>query len=284
MDSRPDGTQERRGIPACDRVGRRRPLRGGRADPTLPPRPRCSRPDPLTHDPMPDASPDLTLPLPRELAAELLAIARGQGAEFAEVYAERAVTRPSASRRAELHRRVRPGPGRRRARPERGADRLRLRRRLRAGRPARGRPRRRPHRVRRPARRPPRPSRWCRRRPRSRLLRRSRSRSTRRPRWRCCGAPTRPRAGTTAASRGGGDLRRLGARLLVANSDGLWAEDRHFLSRLTVTAFATEGDEAPARHRHRRRQRRDHYFSGTRTPEQVAREAAGVAVTLLGAE
>ena len=40
---------------------------------------------------MPDASPDLTLPLPRELAAELLAIARAQGAEFAEVYAERAV-------------------------------------------------------------------------------------------------------------------------------------------------------------------------------------------------
>ena len=40
---------------------------------------------------MPDTSPDLSIPLPRELAAELLTIARGQGAEFAEVYAERAV-------------------------------------------------------------------------------------------------------------------------------------------------------------------------------------------------
>jgi len=71
---------------------------------------------------------------------------------------------------------------------------------------------------------------------------------------------------------------------LVANSDGLWAEDRHFLARLTVTAFASEGDV------------RQHgfavgggsveaaYFERERTPEQVALEAAGVAVTLLRAE
>ncbi len=71
---------------------------------------------------------------------------------------------------------------------------------------------------------------------------------------------------------------------LVANSDGLWAEDRHFLARLAVTAFATEGDV------------RQHgtatgggsveaaHFEGPRTPEQIALEAAGVAVTLLRAE
>jgi TldD protein len=71
--------------------------------------------------------------------------------------------------------------------------------------------------------------------------------------------------------------------VLIANSDGLWAEDRHFLARLSVTAFATEGDV------------RQHGFStaggsveaSTFTahgPEEVAREAARIAVTLLGAE
>jgi TldD protein len=73
-------------------------------------------------------------------------------------------------------------------------------------------------------------------------------------------------------------------RFLVANSDGVWAEDHQFLARLGVTAFATEGDV------------RQHgfatggggvgaaYFEQERTPEQVALEAAGVAVLLLRAE
>lgn len=70
---------------------------------------------------------------------------------------------------------------------------------------------------------------------------------------------------------------------LVANSDGLWAEDRTYLSRLVVSALALEGD---------RRQEGfaagggcvdAAYFDGERGPEAVAAEAAGSAVLLLSA-
>jgi TldD protein len=71
---------------------------------------------------------------------------------------------------------------------------------------------------------------------------------------------------------------------LVANSDGLCAEDRHFHARLTVTAFATEGGVRQHGNAVGGGSVEAAYFEGQRTPEQVALEAAGVAVTLLRAE
>jgi TldD protein len=71
---------------------------------------------------------------------------------------------------------------------------------------------------------------------------------------------------------------------LVANSDGLWAEDCHFLARLTVTAFATEGDVRQHGFATGGGSVEAAYFERQRTPEQIALEAAGVAVTLLRAE
>ena len=70
---------------------------------------------------------------------------------------------------------------------------------------------------------------------------------------------------------------------LVANSDGVWAEDRTHLSRLVVTAlalgdaqrqegFAAAGGCVEAA-----------YYARERTPESVAEEAAASAVLLLGA-
>jgi TldD protein len=71
---------------------------------------------------------------------------------------------------------------------------------------------------------------------------------------------------------------------LIANSDGLWAEDQHYLARLTVTAFATEGDVRQHGFAVGGGSVEASYFEDQRTPEQVALEAAGVAVTLLRAE
>lgn len=70
---------------------------------------------------------------------------------------------------------------------------------------------------------------------------------------------------------------------VVANSDGVWAEDANFLTRLAVSALALEGDV-----------RQDGfaagggcvdaaYFESARTPEAIASDAAGTAVTLLSA-
>jgi TldD protein len=73
-------------------------------------------------------------------------------------------------------------------------------------------------------------------------------------------------------------------RFLVANSDGLWAEDRQYLSRLAVTAFATEGDVRQHGFASGGGSVEAAYFTDTRTPEQVATEAAGVAVLQLRAE
>ena len=73
-------------------------------------------------------------------------------------------------------------------------------------------------------------------------------------------------------------------RLLVANSDGLWAEDRQFLARLTVTAFATEGDVRQQGFATGGGSVEASWFEQRRSPEQIAAEAAGVAITLLRAE
>ncbi len=234
---------------------------------------------------MPDATPDLTVPLPRELAAELLAIARAQGAEFAEVYAERAMVSAFGLEEGRVRASeygLSQGVG---VRALSGAQTgyafadgfapadLREAARV-AARIARdGTPGA-----------PPRafavvdaPAPFTLAAPVSLTLDEPAKVAMLR------------RADATARGHDG-RVHEVAATFadsaracVIANSEGLWAEDRHFLSRLTVTAFAAAGDV------------RQHgtatgggsveaaYFD-TRTPEQVALEAAGVAVTLLGAE
>ena len=70
---------------------------------------------------------------------------------------------------------------------------------------------------------------------------------------------------------------------LVANSDGLWADDRQFLSRLTVAALALEGNERQEGYATGGGSVEAGYFERERTPEEIATEAAGTAITLLGA-
>ncbi len=70
---------------------------------------------------------------------------------------------------------------------------------------------------------------------------------------------------------------------VVANSDGLWAEDRTYLTRLTVTALAIEGAERQSGFAAAGGSVEADYFDRVRTPEQVADQAAASAVTLLSA-
>jgi TldD protein len=72
-------------------------------------------------------------------------------------------------------------------------------------------------------------------------------------------------------------------RFLVANSDGTWATDRNDLSRLTVTALALDGDQRQSSFAAGGGCVDAGYFESERTPEQVADEATGSAVTLLAA-
>src|SRR5690349_1877898 len=71
--------------------------------------------------------------------------------------------------------------------------------------------------------------------------------------------------------------------LLVANSDGVWVEDRQYLTRLSVTALALEGDLRQEGFASGGGRVEAEYFSGVRTPETIAGEAAGTALTLLSA-
>lgn len=70
---------------------------------------------------------------------------------------------------------------------------------------------------------------------------------------------------------------------LVANTDGVWAEDRTFLSRLVVTALALEGDQRQEGFAAGGGCVDASYFDGERSPESIALEAAGSAVLLLSA-
>jgi TldD protein len=70
---------------------------------------------------------------------------------------------------------------------------------------------------------------------------------------------------------------------LVANSDGLWADDRQFLSRLTVSALALDGNERQEGYATGGGSVEAGYFERERTPEEIATEAASTAITLLGA-
>ena len=69
----------------------------------------------------------------------------------------------------------------------------------------------------------------------------------------------------------------------VANSDGLWAEDVTSLSRLAVSALALGGGERQSGFAAGGGCVEAEYFDTTRTPETIARESALTAVTLLGA-
>ena len=72
-------------------------------------------------------------------------------------------------------------------------------------------------------------------------------------------------------------------RFVVANSDGLWAEDRQYLTRLSVVALALEGNGRQQGFAAGGGCVEADYFERERTPEAIASEAAGTAVTLLGA-
>ncbi len=71
--------------------------------------------------------------------------------------------------------------------------------------------------------------------------------------------------------------------ILVANSEGLLAEDRQFLIRLAVTALALEGSGRQQGFATAGGSVEADYFDATLTPEETARRAAATAVTLLGA-
>ncbi len=71
--------------------------------------------------------------------------------------------------------------------------------------------------------------------------------------------------------------------ILVANSEGLWAEDRQFLSRVVVSALAIEGDQRQQAMAVGGGSVDASYFEQHRTPEAIAAEAAATAVLLLSA-
>jgi TldD protein len=72
--------------------------------------------------------------------------------------------------------------------------------------------------------------------------------------------------------------------LLIANSEGLWVTDRQFVSRLTCGPTAIDGDNRQAGFGTAGGQVEAGYFESTRTPEEVARDSAAMAIALLGAE
>jgi TldD protein len=71
---------------------------------------------------------------------------------------------------------------------------------------------------------------------------------------------------------------------VVANTDGAWAEDRQFLTRLSVSAMALEGDKRQQAFAASGGCVDASYFERDRTPESVAIEAAESAVRLLSAK
>ena len=72
-------------------------------------------------------------------------------------------------------------------------------------------------------------------------------------------------------------------RFVVANSDGLWAEDQQFLTRLSVSTLALDGDQRQQGFAAGGGCVNAAYFESERTPEAIAREAAETAVALLSA-
>jgi len=72
-------------------------------------------------------------------------------------------------------------------------------------------------------------------------------------------------------------------QFVVANSDGLWAADRQYLARLTVVALALADGERQQGFAAGGGAVEASYFERDRSPETIAREAAETAVLLLAA-
>ena len=70
---------------------------------------------------------------------------------------------------------------------------------------------------------------------------------------------------------------------VVANSDGRWAEDDQYLTRLAVTALALAGDDRQSGFAAGGGSVEAGYFETERSPEAIGAEAAAIAATLLGA-
>lgn len=71
--------------------------------------------------------------------------------------------------------------------------------------------------------------------------------------------------------------------ILVANSEGTWAEDRQFVSRLAVQPTAIDGANRQAGIAMAGGAVEADYFEKVRTPEETANEAADTAIALLSA-
>lgn len=72
--------------------------------------------------------------------------------------------------------------------------------------------------------------------------------------------------------------------ILVANSEGLWVTDRHFLSRMFCAPTAIDGSNRQGSFAVAGGQMNTEFYEKVRTPETVGREAAADAIELLGAE
>lgn len=70
---------------------------------------------------------------------------------------------------------------------------------------------------------------------------------------------------------------------IVANSDGDWAEDRQFVSRFAVNTLALDGENRQSGHAVAGGAVNPQHYETERDPAKVATEAATIAVTLLGA-
>lgn len=78
-------------------------------------------------------------------------------------------------------------------------------------------------------------------------------------------------------------LADMARSFVVANSEGLWAEDDQYLSRLTVNALALAGDDRQSGFAAGGGSVEADYFDTRRSPEAIGAEAAATAATLLGA-
>ncbi len=227
---------------------------------------------------------DVAALLPRELAAELIGLGRGQGAEFAEIYAEYTVQTAFSldeQRLKNSSHSVLQGVGVRAIRGEQtgyayadgfAPDDLREAARV-AARIARNGTGGAPSAFR--VNDAPAPF------------------TLRHPAPLALDAPARIallRRADEAARTHDGRIREVEATLadssrsfVVANSDGLWAEDRQYLTRLSVSALALEGDGRQQGFAAGGGCVEADYFQNERTPEIIARESATTAVTLLHA-
>lgn len=230
--------------------------------------------------------PDLAARLPRDLVADLLAIARAGGADFAEVYGEHAVTTAFSFEERRLKTSqfaVGQGVGVRAIAGDQtgyayadgfAPDDLREAARVAAGIARRGAPGG-----------PPRAF---------RVVEAPAPFTLERPFPSAHDEPAKialVRRADEAARAVDGRVHEVAVTLgdasksfLVANSDGLWAEDRVYLTRLSVSALALEGDVRQSGFAAGGGCVDAGYFEAERTPETIAREAAGTAVTLLRAQ